>query len=118
MHQNARNLQPVFEARFGHLPESKRNALFVLMLAQAYHGGAGRVQALLDDETLAKPAEYFAANHERFTAGDIAFGMVFHNLGRNRLGLASLYYVADVQLATEALCQMAKLESTEFCAKK
>ncbi|MGO1462265.1 MAG: hypothetical protein ACTHYN_15935 [Marinobacter sp.] len=118
MQQNARNLHPVFEARFGHLPENKRNALFVLMLIQSYHGGAGRVQALLDDETLAKPAKYFAANHERFTAGDIAFGMVFHNLGRDRLGLASLYYVADVQLATEALCRTAKLKSTEFCAQK
>ncbi|RBW51953.1 hypothetical protein [Marinobacter sp. F3R11] len=118
MHQNARNLQPVFEERFGHLPENKRNELFVLLLVQAYHGGAGRVQALLDDELLAKPAEYFAANHQRFTAGDIAFGMVFHNLGRDRLGLASLYYVADVQLATEALCRTNQLASTEFCAWK
>lgn len=118
MQQNARNLQPVFEKRFGHLSEDKRNELFVLLLVQAYHGGASRVQALLDDETLAKPAAYFAANHERFTAGDIAFGMVFHNLGRDRLGLASLYYVADVQLATEALCRTAKLKSTEFCAWK
>jgi hypothetical protein len=118
MQQNARNLQPVFEKRFGHLSEDKRNELFVLLLVQAYHGGASRVQALLDGETLAKPAAYFAANHERFTAGDIAFGMVFHNLGRDRLGLASLYYVADVQLATEALCRTAKLKSTEFCAWK
>ncbi|WP_298451104.1 transglycosylase SLT domain-containing protein [Marinobacter sediminicola] len=118
MHQNARNLQPAFNERFGHLPEDKRNELFVLLLVQAYHGGAARVQALLDDETLAKPAEYFAANHERFTAGDIAFGMVFHNLGRDRLGLASLYYVADVQLATEALCRTPTLESEEFCAWK
>ncbi|SHK09555.1 hypothetical protein SAMN05216369_0401 [Marinobacter antarcticus] len=118
MHQNARNLQPVFDERFGHLPESKRNELFVLLLVQAYHGGASRVQALLDDETLAKPAAYFASNHESFTAGDIAFGIVFHNLGRDRLGLASLYYVADVQLATEALCQTTKLKSAEFCAWK
>ncbi|PCM44248.1 transglycosylase SLT domain-containing protein [Marinobacter sp. ANT_B65] len=118
MHQNARNLRPAFEERFGHLPENKRNELFVLLLVQAYHGGAGRIQALLDDETLAKPAEYFAANHQRFTAGDIAFGMVFHNLGRDRLGLASLYYVADVQLATEALCLTPQLEPTEFCSWK
>tara|TARA_R110002096_G_scaffold24099_4_gene76150 strand:- start:5178 stop:6317 length:1140 start_codon:yes stop_codon:yes gene_type:complete len=118
MHQNARNLQPAFDKRFGHLPESKRNELFVLLLVQAYHGGAGRVQALLDDETLAKPAAYFAPNHERFTAGDIAFGMVFHNLGRDRLGLASLYYVADVQLATEALCRTPQLKPEEFCAWK
>lgn len=118
MQQNTRNLQPVFEARFGHLPQGKRDALFVLMLVQAYHGGASRVQALLDDETLSKPAEYFAANHERFTAGDIAFGMVFHNLGRDRLGLASLYYVADVQLATEALCRAARLKPADFCEQK
>ncbi|MFC7294709.1 transglycosylase SLT domain-containing protein [Marinobacter aromaticivorans] len=118
MHQNARNLQPAFDERFGHLPENKRNELFVLLLIQAYHGGASRVQALLEDETLAKPAEYFAANHERFTAGDIAFGMVFHNLGRDRLGLASLYYVADVQLATEALCKTDTLGSARFCAGK
>lgn len=118
MNQNARNLTPVFEQRFGHLPDHKRGRLFTLLLIQAYHGGAGRVQALLDDPVLAQPAEYFAANHERFTAGDIAFGLIFHNLGRDRLGLASLYYVADVQLATEALCRTAKLKSTEFCEWK
>ena len=118
MNQNARNLAPVFQQRFGHLPEPKRDRLFTLLLVQAYHGGASRVQALLDDPVLAQPAEYFAANHERFTAGDIAFGLIFHNLGRDRLGLASLYYVADVQLATEALCRTAKLKSTEFCEWK
>jgi hypothetical protein len=115
MNQNARNLAPVFQQRFGHLPEAKRDRLFTLLLVQAYHGGAGRVRALLDDPVLARPAEYFAANHERFTAGDIVFGLVFHNLGRDRLGLASLYYVADVQVATEVLCRTAKLKSTEFC---
>ncbi len=115
MNQNARNLRPVFSQRFGHLPEDKRNRLFTLLLIQAYHGGAGRVQALLEDPLLSKPAEYFADNHERFSAGDIAFGLIFHNLGRDRLGLASLYYVADVQLATEALCRTARLKSTEFC---
>lgn len=115
MDQNARNLRPVFSQRFGHLPADKRNRLFTLLLIQAYHGGAGRVQALLEDPLLSKPAEYFANNHERFSAGDIAFGLIFHNLGRDRLGLASLYYVADVQLATEALCSTARLKSTEFC---
>ncbi len=118
MNQNARNLEPVFQQRFGHLPDSKRNRLFSLLLIQAYHGGVGRVQALLEDPVLSKPAEYFAANHERFTAGDIAFGLIFHNLGRDRLGLASLYYVADVQLATEALCRTPRLKPTEFCEWK
>lgn len=115
MDQNARNLRPVFAQRFGHLPDDKRNRLFTLLLVQAYHGGAGRVQSLLDDEKLSQPAAYFAEHHKRFTAGDIAFGMIFHNLGRDRLGLASLYYVADVQLATEALCRSARLKPTDFC---
>lgn len=117
MNQNARNLRPVFEERFGELPEAKRHQLFTLMLVQAYHGGAARVQALLEDDTLSKPAAYFAAHQARFTAGDIAFGMVFHNLGRDHLGLASLYYVADVQQATEALCNTASLTNTDFCAQ-
>lgn len=115
MDQNARNLRPPFEARFGHLPDDKGDQLFTLLLVQAYHGGASRVQSLLEDETLSKPAIYFAQEHERFSAGDIAFGMVFHNLGRDRFGLASLYYVADVQLATEALCKTARLADTRFC---
>jgi hypothetical protein len=116
MDQNARNLRPAFEQRFGQLPEAKRNHLFTLLLVQAYHGGAARVQALLEDEVLSLPAAYFAAHQTRFTAGDIAFGMVFHNLGRDRLGLASLYYVADVQQATDMLCRSARLKSTVFCA--
>lgn len=115
MSQNARNLRPAFEERFGHLPEDKRNRLFTLLLIQAYHGGVGRVTALLNDNELARPAEYFAENQARYTSGDIAFGLIFHNLGRNRLGLASLYYVADVQLATEALCNSAGLRETDFC---
>lgn len=113
--QNARNLRPAFESRFGHLPADKQDRLFTLLLIQAYHGGAARVQSLLDDETLARPAAYFAEHQERFSAGDIAFGMVFHNLGRDRFGLASLYYVADVQLATEALCRTPRLKDTDFC---
>ncbi|KPP96932.1 hypothetical protein [Marinobacter sp. HL-58] len=113
--QNARNLSEPFEQRFGHLPESKRDQLFSLLLVQAYHGGAGRVKALLEDDTLSRPAAYFASKHENFSAGDIAFGMIFHNLGRDRFGLASLYYVADVQLATEALCKTARLANTPFC---
>ncbi|MCH8500212.1 MAG: lytic transglycosylase domain-containing protein [Marinobacter sp.] len=113
--QNARNLRPAFDTTFGHLPDDKQDRLFTLLLIQAYHGGAGRVIALLQDPELSKAATYFAEHHERFSAGDIAFGLVFHNLGRNRFGLASLYYVADIQLATEALCQTARLKGTDFC---
>lgn len=101
--RNHRMLQPVFLARFGHLPEEKREQVYRLLLIQAYHGGPGRVRSLLTDEEFSKPAAYFAAHHEQFSAGDIAFGMVFHNLGRNRLGFASLYYTADIRIAQQML---------------
>lgn len=113
--QNARNIRPVFDERFGHLPEAKKQRLFTLLLVQAYHGGATRVINLLNDETLSLPARYFARHQARFSAGDMAFGMIFHNLGRDRLGLASLYYVADVQVASDALCKTADLQDTDFC---
>jgi|AntRauTorckE5430_2_1112549.scaffolds.fasta_scaffold00122_12 hypothetical protein len=113
--QNARNLRPSFADRFGELPAQKRDELFSLLLIQAYHGGAGRVKSLLQDELLSRPAEYFARHQARYSAGDIAFGMIFHNLGRDRLGLSSLYYVADVQLATKALCESRELKNSEFC---
>ncbi|MDX1756257.1 MAG: hypothetical protein R3175_09380 [Marinobacter sp.] len=115
MNQNARNLRPAFDNRFGELPGAKRERLFTLLLIQAYHGGASRVEALLTSDELSAPAAYFSQHHERYTAGDIAFGMVYHNLGRDRLGLASLYYVADVELATEALCQRARARQDGFC---
>lgn len=105
MSQNARVLEPAINEFFGGLPTAKRERLFTLLLIQAYHGGATRVRRLLDDDDLNGPARYFAEHHERFSAGDIAFGMVFHNLGRDRLGLASLYYVADVELATQAISE-------------
>jgi hypothetical protein len=73
------------------------------------------VKRLLQDELLSRPAEYFARNQTRYSAGDIAFGIIFHNLGRDRFGLSSLYYVADVQLATEALCESRELKNSEFC---
>lgn len=101
--QNYYNLQPAFEKRFGHLPEAKRGKLLSLLLTQAYHGGATRVTRLLEDEALGAAGRYFADQHHRFSAGDIAFGMLFHNLDRDLLGFSSLYYGADVQLATEAL---------------
>jgi len=103
--QNHRNLEPVFAETFGHLPAPKAEALYDMLLVQAYHSGIGRVMALLTSEELNGPARYFAENEERFTAGDIALGMVYHNLGREQLGFAALYYVADVAVATEAVCQ-------------
>ncbi len=105
LEQNHRNLEPAFNQRFGHLPDAKAEALYRMLLVQAYHSGVGRVRALLVDEALSGPASYFAANAARFTPGDIALGMIFHNLGRRELGFAALYYVADVALATEAACR-------------
>jgi len=105
LEQNHRNLQPVFEEHFGHLPVDKAETLLRMLLTQAYHSGIGRVISLLTDESLNGAARYFATQAERYTAGDIALGMVFHNLGRERLGFAALYYVADVAIATEAACE-------------
>ena len=106
--QNHRRLKPAFEQRFGHLPEAKQQQLYQLLLVQAYHGGVGRIMGLLgiseDDSVEARnAAEYFAQHHQRFSAEDIALGLIYHNLGRNRLGLASLYYLVDVQLAVEEI---------------
>lgn len=101
--RNHRMLRPVFLTRFGHLPEEKQEHIYRLLLIQAYHGGPGRVRALLIDDEFSKPAAYFAEHHQDFSAGDIAFGMVFHNLGRNRLGFASLYYTADIRIALQQL---------------
>ena len=113
LEQNHRNLEPVFAGHFGHLPEEKAETLYRLLVVQAYHSGVGRVIALMTDESLNAAARYFAAHHEPFTAGDIALGMVFHNLGRRRFGFASLYYVTDVSIAAEAAC--ARLEDLPGC---
>ncbi len=108
LEQNQRNLEPTFREYFGHLPDQKAARLLEMLLIQAYHGGVGRVNALMNDESLNGPAKYFASHAERFSAGDIALGMVFHNLGRERLGFATLYYVADVTIAIEAVCASVK----------
>ncbi|MGD8830633.1 MAG: transglycosylase SLT domain-containing protein [Pseudomonadales bacterium] len=103
--QNHRNLGPVFDRRFGNLPAQKAENLYRMLLVQSYHTGIGRVISLLDDPSLNGPARYFAAHADRFSAGDIALGMVFHNLGRDELGFAALYYVADVAVAAAAVCE-------------
>mgnify|MGYP005753103627 CR=1 FL=1 len=113
--QNHRVLWPPFKARFGHLPKEKREALYSFLLVQAYHGGLGRVRNLLQAPELSKPAEYFARHHAHFSAGDMAFGMVFHNLGRQQLGMASLYYVTDVALASRHLCAQKALRNDPAC---
>jgi hypothetical protein len=84
---------------------NKRQQLLRLLLVQAYHTGIGRIMGLLNDPTLNSAALYFSQHHARFTARDIALGMVFRNLGREQLGFASLYYVTDVLIAATAACQ-------------
>ena len=103
MEQNHRNLREPFDQKFGHLPDGKRAALYVLLLVQAHQIGVGRTIQLLEDPELGRAASYFAANHERFSAEDILVGMIFHNLGRRDIGLLTLYYVTDTRLATAAL---------------
>lgn len=113
LEQNHRNLEPVFQERFGHLPEAKAGRLYAMLLIQAYHGGVGRISALMKGPETDSAARYFAQHHQRFSAGDIALGMVFHNLGRNQLGFASLYYVTDVGIAIDTAC--AALEDLPGC---
>jgi hypothetical protein len=105
LEQNHRNLEPVFKATFGHLPDDKIGKLYAMLLIQAYHGGVGRISSLMSDSETNGAARYFAEHHTRFSAGDIALGMIYHNLGRNQLGFASLYYVTDVGIATQAACR-------------
>ncbi len=113
--QNHKLLQSPFEARFGQLPLQKKKELYDLVLIQAYHGGVGRLRALLTDPELSQPAEFYAKDHAPFSAGDIAFGMIFNNLGKKQLGMASLYYVADVTLATRELCNHRKMRGDSLC---
>ena len=113
--QNDRNLSPFFEQRFGKLPEAKKQKLYAMLLVQAYHGGVGRISELLKEGEAGKAGLHFAHHHSRFSAEEIALGLIFHNLGRNNLGLASLYYLVDVEIASEALCKRRELRGENFC---
>jgi len=113
--QNHRNLLPAFEKRFGHLPTTKKETLYAMLLVQAYHGGIGRVLTLLGGGVPGKAARFYAEQHDNFPAEDIALGMIFHNMGRQQLGMASLYYLVDVEVATEALCKSAPSMTKEVC---
>lgn len=108
LEKNHRNLQNPFSTVYGHLPERKQKVLYAMLLLQAYHGGAARVTQLLTDPEQMRASEYFARHHERFSAGDIALGMIYHNLGRDRWGFASLYYVTDVGIAVQVACRAVK----------
>ena len=99
--QNHRRLSSVFSERFGHLPAAKQERLYLLLLVQAYHGGVGRIMSLLQADDVANitdAADYFALHHERFSAEDIALGLIYHNMGRKQLAMASLYYLVDVSI--------------------
>jgi len=136
--QNDRNLRPVYNQRFGHLPTAKKSKLYAMLLVQAYHGGIGRISALIKTEedqkatgeshdsgtddtsdvngsNLQKAGQHFASNHHRYNAEEIALGLIFHNLGRNNLGLASLYYLVDVEIASDALCELSAIKDQSFC---
>lgn len=104
--QNDRNLRPAFDERFGFLPEDKRERLYSLLLVQAYHGGIGRLTSLLGDNEPGRAGRKLAEEAERYSAEDLALGMVFHNMGRIELGLSSLYYLVDVAIASETLCNV------------
>ena len=113
--QNHRNLAPVFDKRFGALPKAKREDLYNLLLVMAYNVGVGRMEELLDDPELGKPARYFAAHPEHFSANDIALGMLYHNLGRKDIGFSALYYMIDVRIAAHKLCRQLPAAGTPWC---
>ncbi|EAR10450.1 hypothetical protein [Reinekea blandensis] len=100
-----RNLQPVFEQRFGHLPADKQQALFARLLMQTYHSGVGHMTELLTGRELGKAAAYFAEHHERFSADEIATGLLYHNLGRPPWGWESLVYLIDIDIVTTEICR-------------
>ena len=84
---NERNLRPVFDQTFRHLPDAKREELFRLLLLQSYHNGVGAVKDLLTDPELSRATAHFAEHHERYSAGDIAVGMVVDRLALHRKNL-------------------------------
>ena len=100
--QNHRILSPLFEARFGSLPVAKKTTLYHLLLLQSYHAGIGRMRELLDDSLTGKAAAWYVSRQRHFSAEDIALSLILHNLGRRELGMASLYYMVDVSLATRS----------------
>lgn len=111
-----RNLKPVFHERFHALPEAKRKRLYSLLLLQAYHGGFGRIRDLLGEGESGVAAQKLLSDHERYSAEDLALGMVFHNLGRVDLGLASLYYLVDVAIAGEKVCEAVERREVSYPA--
>ncbi|WP_210330299.1 hypothetical protein [Aliikangiella sp. G2MR2-5] len=113
--QNYRNLKPAFKQVFGHLPAQKRDTLFSLLLTQSYHSGIGRILNLLTNSEFNKASLYFASHARKYTAQDIATGIIFHNMGRQELGLASLYYTVDVAIVAEKLCKTDQLKKEWFC---
>ena len=113
--QNDRNLAAPFNAVFGKLPEPKRDRLYRLLLIQAYQIGVGRMIELLNDKELGEAARYFAQHADKFDAADIQTGMIFHNLGRRDIGMMTLYYVTDVDIATRALCATKTMRADLWC---
>lgn len=113
--QNHRNLAPVFGKRFGNLPKVKREELYNLLLVMTYNVGVGRMEELLEDPELSKPAQYFAAHPEHFTANDIALGMLYHNLGRKDIGFSALFYMIDVRIAAHELCKQLTTAGAPWC---
>ncbi len=113
--QNQRNLRAAFTSKFSHLPKEKQEVIFSLLLVQAYHSGIGRIQNLLISPDYDQATEYFSKHHEKYSAEDIASGIIYHNMGRQNLGFASLYYVIDVIITAEKICLQPQLKEKWFC---
>lgn len=113
--QNHRNLRAPFDEVFGHLPPDKREALYDLLLTQAYQIGVGRAIELLTGDELGQAARYFAEHQATFSPEDILVGMIYHNVGREDIGLRTLYYVTDTRLAQKKLCASSSMKTHRWC---
>lgn len=113
--QNRRNLRKTFDPVFKHLPETKQDIIFSMLLIQSYHSGIGRMSKLLDENEQGDAAKFFAKNHKDYSAEDIATGIVYHNMGREGFGLASLYYVIDVAVVAEKICTLSEMKKSWAC---
>jgi hypothetical protein len=117
-HQNKRILAPAFNLSFSNLPLAKKQTLFAMLLVQSYHTGIGRIIKILNKDEFSQAAKYFSNNHKKHSAKDIASGLIFHNLGRTDLGFASLFYVIDVAIVAQDICQQKEISDRWFCSDK
>lgn len=109
IHQkNYKKLKPNFDDMFGHMPQKKQNELISLLTIQSYHTGPNRINKLIDKDSIkGQISQHFANNHNKYSAADIAFAIMFHNYGKS-IKIQSLTYTINVRSALNELKRKAK----------